>query len=104
MRSAVSETVLQEFKWLTLDFQCFILEKPEHILNTTLLLTCQAFYESGTLYISTDGQNKNFVQTSWSQSCEPILLNGVSKGNGWEDLHIVEEELNLILINIPLSL
>lgn len=71
--------------------------------RTVLQITREALNDGWLLNIATDGQDKDFVMAPWSERGELILSCSIHKVNRGKDLQIVEEQLDLILVNIPIG-
>ena len=76
----------------------------QHAKYTALFpITCEALNEGRLLDISTNRQDKNFILAPWCEGGESILSCSADKVKRRKYFHIVEEQLDLVLVDIPIS-
>lgn len=68
---------------------------PDHVL-----FTCPSLYELGPLVGAAEGGHVDLVEASGGEGGEEASAHAALQGDGREHLHVVEEELDLVVVHI----
>lgn len=81
----------------------FLKKKPSSLLSWSVYLTCAALYELGPLVGAAEGGDQDLIKPSRCERRQDTLSHGAAQSDRRKHLHVVEQQLHLVVIHVPQS-